>query len=89
MKLNNSLHICVTGGAGYIGSHIVMNILENTKHDVIIIDNFSTGSIETILALKFYAQKNNKLLRIIILDLLKKMICCRFLKNIILAQYFI
>lgn len=25
MKLNNSLHICVTGGAGYIGSHILVD----------------------------------------------------------------
>ena len=80
MKLNNSLHICVTGGVGYICSHIVMNILESTNHAVTIIDNLSTGNAEMILALKFHVKQNNKLLRIIILDLVKKMTCCRFLK---------
>lgn len=36
------MRICVTGGAGYIGSHAV-KILLNQGHDVIVIDNLSTG----------------------------------------------
>lgn len=45
--------ILVTGGAGYIGSHCVMALLE--KHnDVVIFDNLSTGHIETIETLKKY-----------------------------------
>ena len=46
----------VTGGAGFIGSHIVEKLLEN-NYDVIIIDNLSSGSIENIpnsAPLKFY-----------------------------------
>ena len=39
--------ILVTGGAGYIGSHCAMALLEQNK-DVIIFDNFSTGHVETI-----------------------------------------
>ena len=32
----------VTGGAGYIGSHVVENLLKN-KINVVILDNLSTG----------------------------------------------
>lgn len=35
--------IIVTGGAGFIGSHLVDALVEQ-NHDVIVIDNFSTGS---------------------------------------------
>lgn len=46
----------ITGGAGFIGSHIVEKLLEN-NYNVIIIDNLSSGSIENIPnsdTLKFY-----------------------------------
>ena len=39
---NNHKNILVTGGAGYIGSHIVENLVK-TKNKVIIIDNLVTG----------------------------------------------
>jgi UDP-glucose 4-epimerase len=34
--------ILVTGGAGYIGSHMVLELIDN-GHDVVVIDNLSTG----------------------------------------------
>ena len=34
--------ILVTGGAGYIGSHTVIELLEN-GHDVVVMDNLVTG----------------------------------------------
>lgn len=37
----------VTGGAGFIGSHLVDKLLEE-KHSVIVIDNLSTGRIENL-----------------------------------------
>lgn len=53
------MKILVTGGAGFIGSNMV-NVLERRGHEVVIIDNLSTGKIEnlkTILpATKFYLQ---------------------------------
>ena len=39
--------ILVTGGAGYIGSHMPLKLLENNEK-VVVFDNFSTGHIETI-----------------------------------------
>ena len=41
--MRNNHQILVTGGAGYIGSHIVEKLLENKKNKVIIYDNLITG----------------------------------------------
>lgn len=39
--------IIVTGGAGYIGSHTIIELLENTDLTIISVDNFSNSSAET------------------------------------------
>jgi UDP-glucose 4-epimerase len=41
------MKILVTGGAGFIGSHIV-NAYINAGHDVIVIDNLSSGEIKLV-----------------------------------------
>ncbi|MEZ4720752.1 MAG: UDP-glucose 4-epimerase GalE [Flavobacteriales bacterium] len=41
------MKILVTGGAGYIGSHTIIDILENTDHEVVSIDNYSNSDAET------------------------------------------
>lgn len=55
------MHFIVTGGAGFIGSHLVEKLL-NLGHHVTVIDNFSTGKAENLPA-------SNKSLRIIELDI--------------------
>ena len=37
------MKILLTGGAGYIGSHVLLSILRD-NHEVFIIDNLSTGN---------------------------------------------
>ncbi len=39
--------ILVLGGAGYIGSHTVYELIEK-KYDVVVVDNLSTGHIESV-----------------------------------------
>ena len=44
------LNISITGGAGFIGSHLIDNLI-GTMHDVSVIDNGSVGDIERIKSL--------------------------------------
>lgn len=46
------MNILITGAAGYIGSHVAKQLLETTTHNIIILDNLSTGSIKTLETLK-------------------------------------
>ena len=47
---SDSKTILVTGGAGFIGSHLCARLLEQ-NHRVICMDNFFTGSIDNVKAL--------------------------------------
>ena len=39
------MRILVTGGAGFIGSHIVDGLLGENSHELAVIDDLSTGSM--------------------------------------------
>ena len=45
------MHILVTGGAGFIGSHLSEHLLASGHH-VVVIDDLSTGSIRNLEAIK-------------------------------------
>ena len=62
--LNKKISI-VTGGAGFIGSHMVDFLIKN-RWKVIVIDNFSGGNIKNL-----NQHKNNKNLKIIKKDITK------------------
>lgn len=47
------MSILVCGGAGYIGSHMVAELLENGE-DVVVLDNFQKGHIDALLGGKLY-----------------------------------
>lgn len=54
------MKILITGGAGYIGSHTIIEILENTNWDVIAIDNFSNSTREAFGRIKKITRKTVK-----------------------------
>ncbi len=43
--------ILVTGGAGFLGSHLCSRLLENPRNEVLCLDNFSTGQKSNISGL--------------------------------------
>ncbi|MGQ0827002.1 MAG: UDP-glucose 4-epimerase GalE [Bacteroidota bacterium] len=50
--MNSKNTILVTGGAGYIGSHTIIELLETTNFNVVSIDDFSNSTIQTFDRIK-------------------------------------
>ena len=40
--------IIVTGGAGFIGSHLIKKLIDNGAEEILVIDDLSTGKVENI-----------------------------------------
>lgn len=55
------MQILITGAAGYIGSHVVKQLLEQTDYKIVIIDNLSTGFDSTIETLKSLDTTNSRI----------------------------
>lgn len=53
----NKPTVIVTGGAGYIGSHTIIELLEKTDFHVVSIDNFSNSTNETYSNIKKITNK--------------------------------
>lgn len=49
------MQILVTGGAGFIGSHIVDAYLQE-GHQVVVVDNLSTGKNPTLIRQQYFIQ---------------------------------
>ncbi|MCD7808841.1 MAG: SDR family NAD(P)-dependent oxidoreductase, partial [Erysipelotrichaceae bacterium] len=61
------MNILVAGGAGYIGSHICVELLE-AGHDVVVIDDFSNSRPEVLDYIKEITGKAVKFYEFNILD---------------------
>lgn len=60
--------IIVTGGAGYIGSHTIIELLQNTNYNVVSIDNFSNSNAKSYDRIKEITNKNFTTLNINLCD---------------------
>lgn len=61
------MSILVTGGTGYIGSHTVVELLNNDK-DVIVIDNFSNSKPEVLRKIKEITRRDFQFYEVDLLD---------------------
>lgn len=61
------MSILVTGGAGYIGSHTVVELL-NAGHEVVIVDDYSNSKPEVLNRIKQITGKSFKFYEVNILD---------------------
>ena len=53
--------IIVTGGAGFIGSHLVKKLIDNGAEEILVIDDLSTGKAENIKDFKEVGFLNKKI----------------------------
>ncbi len=68
MSNKNTSTIIVTGGAGYIGSHTIIELLQQTSHNIISIDNYSNSDEETFKRIERITGKKVENLNIDICD---------------------
>ncbi len=54
------MHILVTGGAGYIGSHVVKQLADHQDVNVVIIDNLCGGTFDSIPVLRSMFKKHSR-----------------------------
>jgi len=54
------MRLMVTGGAGYIGSHVVLDLLQ-AGHQVVVVDNLSSGHVEAVRRVQELARRRCEL----------------------------
>ena len=68
--------ILVTGGAGYIGSHTCVELLES-GYDVVVVDNLCNSSPEILNSIRMIAGKNLKFIEADLCDSFCRIKSCR------------
>jgi UDP-glucose 4-epimerase len=81
-------HVIVTGGAGYIGSHTIIELLEKTDFHVISIDNFSNSSEHTYQRIEKITKKHFARLHVDLCDLEKLQTALYHYDNIVGVIHF-
>lgn len=79
--MNSTKSIIVTGGAGFIGSHTIIELLEQTSYNVISIDNYSNSTAETYERIKKITNKAERL-QFFNIDLCKREALINALKSV-------
>jgi UDP-glucose 4-epimerase len=69
MTSQNTSSIIVTGGAGYIGSHTIIELLQQTNYNIISVDNFSNSNTDTFNRVEKITGKRVKNLNVDICNL--------------------
>ena len=64
--MDNKINILISGGAGFIGRHLIKELLKNSNNNIICIDNLITGSLNNIK--EFENNKNFKFINHNIID---------------------
>ena len=70
-------NILVTGGAGFIGSNLVHELIKDSQNNIVVLDNFSTGKKENLALIS-----NNPRLKVIEGDITNKNLVDDITKNI-------
>ncbi len=60
--------IIITGGAGYIGSHTIIELLQNTNYTIVSIDNFSNSNEKSYQRIKQITNKDFETININLCD---------------------
>lgn len=69
MSNHNTSTIIVTGGAGYIGSHTIIELLQQTDYNIVSIDNYSNSNTDTFDRIEAITGKTVKNLNVDICNL--------------------
>ena len=81
---SESVRICLTGGAGYIGSHTCLELL-NANFNVLVYDNLKGGSFEAVKRVESISGKSLKFIHSDLLNYLDlKEVMIKFEPDIVL-----